>query len=362
MRVIVVGAGILGASVAERLTANDGVHVTVLDQDRPASGTSGTSFAWVNSNAKAPEAYHELNAAGMAEFARRRAELGGTYHPVGHLEIATETPAVERLAARATALAATGYRAEPISAARLRELEPALTLPAEPELVVHFPDEGYCDADRLVRHLLDAVERRGGAVRTGIGPVELTGGAGVRLASGERLTADRVVSCTGRWSAEVAGIPMDAGPRVGALLAVTASLARRPSAVISTPGLNLRRHHEGGLMLQALDLDRREPDAQAAAEFSARARALLPSADDLRLDSVRRARRAIPADGLTVAGWLDPAERMYAIATHSGVTLSLLLGRLAAAEVLDGRPAELLEPFRPGRFDPLGTQSNPTAS
>ncbi|NIP14273.1 MAG: FAD-binding oxidoreductase, partial [Pseudomonadales bacterium] len=36
---------------------------------------------------------------------------------------------------------------------------------------------------------------------------------------------------------------------------------------------------------------------------------------------------------------------------HSGVTLSPLVGRLAASEILDGVRVEMLEPYRVERFE-----------
>jgi len=38
------------------------------------------------------------------------------------------------------------------------------------------------------------------------------------------------------------------------------------------------------------------------------------------------------------------------IATHSGVTLGPLLGRLLADEIVRGAPSAMLAPFRPDRF------------
>ncbi len=50
-KVVVIGAGLLGSSVADEL-AGRGADVTVLDAGRPGSGTSGSSFAWVNAQHK----------------------------------------------------------------------------------------------------------------------------------------------------------------------------------------------------------------------------------------------------------------------------------------------------------------------
>src|SRR5580700_8229051 len=81
-RFVVIGAGILGASVAARLAAA-GLRVTLLDQDRPGHATSRWSFAWINSNDKTPRPYHDLNHAGMRAWAELARDLDGTawYRP-----------------------------------------------------------------------------------------------------------------------------------------------------------------------------------------------------------------------------------------------------------------------------------------
>src|SRR5882724_13486710 len=74
--VVVVGAGCVGANVAYRL-AERGATVTVLDAGAPGAGTSGASFAWMNSFNKTPRDYHDLNVASMEEHAGVAKELGG---------------------------------------------------------------------------------------------------------------------------------------------------------------------------------------------------------------------------------------------------------------------------------------------
>ena len=59
-RIVVVGAGIVGAAIARRL-ADRGLAVTVVEASRPAGGTSLATFSWVNALGKQPEAYFELN-------------------------------------------------------------------------------------------------------------------------------------------------------------------------------------------------------------------------------------------------------------------------------------------------------------
>ena len=89
-RVLVVGAGVVGSAIAMRL-AGKGAQVTAVDAARPGHGTSGSSFAWLNSNAKTPRAYFEFNVAGMVAHRELAGEFGRApwFHPVGNLEWAT---------------------------------------------------------------------------------------------------------------------------------------------------------------------------------------------------------------------------------------------------------------------------------
>src|SRR5256885_17164701 len=68
IKTIVIGAGVMGASVAYRL-AQAGAGVTGLEATRVGGGTSGISFAWTNAHRKPPKPYNDLNVGGMKEHA-----------------------------------------------------------------------------------------------------------------------------------------------------------------------------------------------------------------------------------------------------------------------------------------------------
>ncbi len=66
MKIAVIGLGVLGVSVARSL-ALMGAQVIVFERAGAMDGTSGTSFAWINSHSKKPRSYHDLNVAGRVE-------------------------------------------------------------------------------------------------------------------------------------------------------------------------------------------------------------------------------------------------------------------------------------------------------
>ena len=75
-RCAVIGAGVLGVCLAVRL-AEAGAEVTLLERDEPGQAATRSSFAWLNSNDKAPRAYHDLNEAGLRAWGRLAAWLDG---------------------------------------------------------------------------------------------------------------------------------------------------------------------------------------------------------------------------------------------------------------------------------------------
>ena len=87
--VAIVGAGLLGSTVANEL-AGAGAGVTVLEAGRPAGGTSGSSFAWVNAQDKSLADYYELNAEGVAAYPALVTSLGGDDLPGGDIAIGAE--------------------------------------------------------------------------------------------------------------------------------------------------------------------------------------------------------------------------------------------------------------------------------
>jgi hypothetical protein len=60
--------------------------------------------------------------------------------------------------------------------------------------------------------------------------------------------------------------------------------------------------------------------------------------------------RPMPGDGQTIAGRIPGSANAWMLATHSGITLGPLLGRLIAGEIVGGTPSAVLAPFSPERF------------
>ena len=387
-RCVVIGAGVLGVCVAARL-AEAGTEVTLLERDRPGRATTRSSFAWLNANDKTPQAYHDLNYAGMQAWAGLSAALGGAawYRPSGNLEWAVSATGRALLAARLRRLTGWGYPARLISARQAAELEPSLRLPRSAPDVAWFPGEGYLVTESMVSQLTDVAARHGATVLTGapghvvgLDPVPGAdeGGMGrragsgggawaVRTAAGEVIPADAVVCCAGRWVPELAALVGAAGrvPLAGwaARSAAAPGLvvqagpvtAPGPLRMVHAPDVCLRPHSGGLVHLEAPDaaVDLHTPEAELrrwADELLRRARRVVAGLQDAAVVGYRVCVRPMPADGRSIVGWLPGADGVYVVVTHSGVTLGAHLARLVTAELVTGAVPAALAPYRPDRF------------
>lgn len=369
-RTIVVGAGVLGLSVAEHLAAM-GDAVIVVDLGGPGGGTSRTSFAWLNGNSKVPPSYQRLNVEGVERY-RELIGRPGTdawLHLNGRIEWGVGAAETARIAGVAEVMRAQDYPVREITAAAARGLEPDLKVP-DGAGVWLWPSEGFVIPPLYLEWLLARATSRGVRLATGreVAGFDLDGGVvrGVIGADGQTFRADRVVTCVGRCTQSLLAtvgvhVPMEpavkGGPALGQL-GYSTPVPTRLSRAISTPQISVRPDTPAGrYVLQGHALDRLaepgsnpDPDGEVGRQILALARSVLVGFDDARLDDLRVGYRAVPADRVTVAGWAPGLAGLYVVATHSGYTLALRLGELVGREVAEGTDEPALADFRPARF------------
>ena len=378
MKVIVIGAGVVGLAIAVEL-AQRGADVTVVEKNTPGSGTSSTSYAWVNANNKEPISYFELNRAGLQGHKKIAAE-GAWLQQTGHVEFATDEAHRAELEARVGRVRGYGYEVETVSPERAQELIPELIVPENWKSGVFFPQEAHCYPSLYLGHLLDQAAGLGVTVLTGVAvtgfdtPDQVAAPeraaapgkqARVTLSDGTTLSADRVVSAAGRWTnqiADLADVPLpmvefqQPGDVTVGYLAITNPLPVSMNRLMTSPWLNVRPAGGGRLLLQALDVDvTADPthvpdvDSDVAEELLSRLRAVLKNTEGARVAELQVGQRAMPRDGLSVIGTPTPAPWLYIVATHSGVTLAPILGTGVASEIF-GEDEPLFAEFRPDRF------------
>ena len=367
MRIVVIGAGVVGVSIAVRL-AQRGASVTLVDQAWPGSGTSSTSYAWINSHNKQPDSYYALNLAGMRAHQALCPQGAGWLRPGGHVEIAVDRAHIEHLRGRMDLLSSLGYEVEEVSVGRARELLPDVIVPDDADTIAYFAQEAYCHPLLYLAHMLAEARLAGVTIRDHTAVTALApNGEGARVTFGDRsvISADTVVSAAGRWTADVAAlaggtVPMatftEPGDVTVGYLLETNPLPVRLNRIVTSPWLNVRPDGGGRLLLQALDLDASaDPgavpavDSPLALTFLERLRAVVRNTGAGTIRHIAVGQRVMPADGLTIVGRVPGAPWLYAVATHSGVTLAPFLGDAVAEEVF-GHEEERFADYRPDRF------------
>ena len=371
LRVVVAGAGIVGASIAYQL-ARAGAAVTVIDRQGPATHASRGTFAWINATwAKQPRHYHALSQDSVADWKDLQQLLDLPVRWGGSLEWFDNNARQELLTRQIAEQAEWGEPARMVDADEIAELEPNLQT-APGMSAAYSPNDGAVDPVVATQTLLDAAERFGAAVSF---PCELVGtsiSAG-RLTTVETTTgsikADRLVLATGAAPGlplAIAGIDIPQRSTPG-IIALTRPMPRLVNRVIAAPGIHLHQRDDGRIVLgeqdgapgneaHALRLEGRPNDFPAgmiARQHGDRmldvATRFVPNITDAEIEAAYIGWRPLPIDGHPVLG-ASPARRdIYLAIMHSGVSLAPIVGQLAARELIEDVAIERLERYRPTR-------------
>ncbi len=359
--ILVIGAGIIGASIAYHLSAR-GAQVTVLDQGLPATGASGSSFGWINANFVETPEYFRLRRAAIDAYGALEAaiDLSDIVRWTGCLWWEDEGKAMD---AHLATLEAHGYEAKKVTAVQIAELEPALIAP--PEAAVLSRIEGAADGARLTRKLLQEAARLGAQILPGCMVKELTLSGG-RVTGAEteigRISAAWVVIGAGVGTTallEQAGVTLPVVRKTGAMLQ-TLPTAKCLNHVIMSPDVHAHQLSDGSLLIGEIfsggapsQMLCDDPNGFAR-DILARLERRVPALGQLTLAECRIGQRPVPADGFPAIGAIPSLGNAYVAVMHSGVTLAALVGQLAAKELLDGANCPQLSDFRPSRFGQTG--------
>ncbi|MEX2742790.1 NAD(P)/FAD-dependent oxidoreductase [Rhizobium mongolense] len=347
--VIVVGAGIIGASIAWHL-AKAGAAVTVIAEETGGVATPN-SFAWINASWGNPEFYFHFRRRSMAEWKRLAAELPGL--PLSWCGgICWDLPR-DQLEAYAKEHGGWGYGINRIERSEISRREPYLS--NAPDFALAVAEEGAVEPVAAARMMLADAEARGArfigaAVRSLIRSGDHI--AGVVTSQG-LVDADHVVLASGAGSVPIAAsagitLPIDTPP---GLIVHSRPFEKRLHGLVIATELHMRQTSEGRIIAGS-DFGGSDPGedrkATAAALF-AKVKASLLESDALTLDFLTVGYRPTPRDGFPIIGNCGIGG-LYIAVMHSGVTLAPLVGALATNEILSGATDASLGSFRLSRF------------
>ncbi len=367
--VVILGAGVMGASIAFHLALRGAGRILVLDRSDVAHGGSGRSSALVRMHYSFP-AEVDLAVTSLSIFRRWREYVGrpGDFRPIGFVRIVPEGE-IDRLERNVAMQRSRGVDTRLITRQELREIEPDWFVD-DVVAAAWEPGSGYGDGAGVANDFLERAREMGVVYRS---QTEATGllcdagrVSGVSTPRGE-VSSPVVVAATGPWSRPLlAGVgfdlPIESEFHQVAILRNPPAMKFPGAACIDSITTTYFRSEVGGLTLVGdfFGLRGVDPDAYPGSVSSEAIESL-----------VERASRRIPAlaeagiargvtgvydmspDARPLLGEVPGVPGLFVAAGFSGmgVKISPAVGLVVAERLLDGRATTVdIEAFRPGRF------------
>ncbi|MDA0994142.1 MAG: FAD-dependent oxidoreductase [Proteobacteria bacterium] len=410
LSVVVVGAGVVGASVALALR-RDGHRVTLIDREGPCAGASfGNAGAIVNGSCTPtampgivtdalrmlgrrhsplsirPAYLHkavpwlvrfalESRRSRVIENARNlhaltdravgswrqlthRSGLGDLIHEGGWLTVYESEHSFEKSQDERDLMDANNVPYEVLFAADIQDLEGNLA-PIFERGVFRKNSLLISNPFRLIQGMVDMLLNRGGEFRRfDVQSIDCCDGKIKIRAASESLVADKIVIATGAWSKSLAAqvgnnIPLETERGYHLMLpARNSGLLSRP--VYSAESSFVLTPMESGLRLAGLDEFagvEAAPDYRRIRRLLPEAKRLLPGIEGSEESVWMGCRPSLP-DSLPVIGFAAQSRNiLYAFGhQHLGMTLGPATGLIIADLVAGRNPGIDLAPYRPDRF------------
>lgn len=370
--IVVVGAGIMGASIGYQLASQGDQRVVVIDERPPVGGVSGRTFGQIRQHYS-----NEL----MVRMALRGFEVIDNWHElIGHgdpgyvrmgymlLVVEDQLDALERNIALGAGL---GVETRFVGAAEIAEIEPLLVTD---DLAggVYEPNGGYIDVTKMVLSWLGAAQAHGATICSGVKveSIDEMDGATIGVSTSRgRVEAPTVVVAAGAWARDLlepAGVPVPIEHRRLDMAYLTLPPGSRQIQCCITDGnSDLVLRPDMGRQVLAVAYPQVMPlvDDPLGSASAADHRAHLTRLDAAFAARIPEFRGAevtrtvsgaydITPDFHPILGWAPELDGLYLAVGFSGhgLKLSPAVGEMAAAAVLGLDPPFDVAPLRPTRF------------
>jgi sarcosine oxidase subunit beta len=365
---IILGAGVMGASIAFHLARRNAGRIVVVDKEHAGSGGSGRSSALVRMHYSfAPEVQLALISLKMFQHWREIVGEPGEFRQTGFVRIVHphETELLKQNVAMQQKL---GANVELFDRQQLKQLEPDWQVD-EVDLAAYEPDSGYGDGNVVANDFLSQARDSGATylskTRATSFLIESGRMRGIETDQGE-IHAPVVIAATGPWTRPLfqsTGFdpPIETEFHQVAILKNEASMKPGAACIDSVTSTYFRSDTSDKFLIgdfygkRPVDLDHfpqrpSETDLEEIIERTARRVPRVANAEVMR--GVTGVYDVTP-DSRPLLGRVPGIDNLYLCAGFSGMgfKISPAIGLVMSQLILDGDAESVdMTPFRPTRF------------
>ncbi|WP_232697192.1 NAD(P)/FAD-dependent oxidoreductase [Brevibacillus daliensis] len=342
-KIVVIGAGIVGASMAYNLSKRN-QDVTLIECNSTAAcEATEKSFAWINPSGRVLKKFRHLYDATLAEYHALEKELPDlkiNWH--GALTWGVPTNMEKS-------------RIQKLNRQQIIELEP--NLKEYPEEAIYTHEEGAVDPILTTNLLVKKTKEHGANILfdTKVMQIKKRGSkvVGVHTTNGF-IESDVIVLATGVVIPELCkplGFDVPVTPSPSIIIRMK-SKEKLIHTLISNSQFEARQLTNDMLIAAEDYMDESEengPEAIGKRAFEILCHSL-KGGENLELECIKVGMRPMPEDGYPIVGFHDQIKGLYLAVMHSAITLAPVISRLAANEIIDNVRIKALESCRLSRF------------
>ncbi len=367
--IVVLGAGVIGTSIAFQLARRSPGRVVLLDRDVVAAGGSGRSSALIRMHYSFPaEVELALRSLEIFQNWENIVERPPLFRNVGFVRLVPATE-IGRLRAQVEMQRGLGANVELLSAAELADIEPDWNV-EDVALAAYEPDSGYGDGAVVAGDFLSRAREIGVGYRPHTVATELLveGGRlrGVKTNQGS-IETPVLVSAIGPWSPDLlhtAGVDLPITPEYHqvAVLQNTPEMKPAGSACIDSITRTYFRSDAGDVTLVGdfygdRDVDPNDfqdnPPEENLAELIMSAVERVPALAEAGIQRAVTGIYDVTPDVRPILGETPEVSGLYVAAGFSGMgfKISPAIGVVMSELLLDGQASTVdITAFRPQRF------------
>ena len=351
--IIVVGAGIIGSSIAYELSKRR-TNVILIDKNKPGSGCSGSSFAWINATyPKEPYSYNLFSQLGINAFHLMEKELSLDIKWNGSLEWSSNIKDQNKLIESIKKLKS--YPKFPpteiIGYKKAEELEPNIKFKSNKNIIFSKSD-GAIDPKDAISKMISRIRANGGLV---LYPCKFErilesndSFTKIKTSTGV-LKCQNIIFCNGTELDDSFGTKFLKKPRPGIIIKTepTRSLI---NSIVYGPQIHAHQQRNGQLIIgEQITAPLKESSKNHLRRIDKHFKNMVKTRNDLNASQVLVGWRPIPKDDLPIIGRFKN-KSIYLAVMHSGISLAAIVGSLVTQEIVDEVDSLLLNDFRPSRF------------